>query len=457
MANFDTSSWDGSASQWPTTEAYCADCLIDENPAGAKKVQDKCKLPFRKPGSSRPNVNAVRAMVTGARGLPAVQASPESKKKAANRIIGWYPQMFKKPAPESIYRMAGKKRPESKSILVKQADDLWFIGFWSNNAIDRDEEIITEAAHKEYHAWLNETGYKLPIVAMHQPQLPSMYHLLLFSLVETGDLSIKDYEKIMHKFYAPYTLAYADMVIDFGGVEFVMGRVVPEKRHIAEKMMLDDVDLGMSHGFRVLRKDGKLIERYRSFELSILPSELAANQITVGYFTGKNMMDEKLTKEQEEWLNKRFGEDAAEEGKAAIEDVRRVLKEAFAAKQLVLPQEIEETDPSETYEEWRNKLFEDLDVESLQSTLKAQAEALQGLLTQAKALEEKTTELERDEDDRLDEKIAVAFNRPAWPTIEGMQVDNQTLEQLKQAPPQAPDVESANDISNLFNWAGPKF
>jgi hypothetical protein len=69
-SDFDTSEWDGSASNWSSTEAYCRDCLIDLN-EGDEKVQSKCKLPFRKEGSTKWNINALKTMATG-RGLSAV-------------------------------------------------------------------------------------------------------------------------------------------------------------------------------------------------------------------------------------------------------------------------------------------------------------------------------------------------------------------------------------------------
>lgn len=45
-------SWDGSASNYEDTNAYCSACLIDVNPSGEDKVQGLCMLPVRGPGDS---------------------------------------------------------------------------------------------------------------------------------------------------------------------------------------------------------------------------------------------------------------------------------------------------------------------------------------------------------------------------------------------------------------------
>src|SRR5574341_198063 len=48
----------------------------------------------------------------------------------------------------------------------------WFFGIYSNKYEDRDEEILSEKAHKEYIKWLNKTGFQPVITAYHQPRMP---------------------------------------------------------------------------------------------------------------------------------------------------------------------------------------------------------------------------------------------------------------------------------------------
>lgn len=135
---FDDSPWDGAASQWDTAEAYCSDCLIDVNGSGEKK-KELCFLPYRKPGSNSPNENAIRA-IGGGRGITRLKKPSDvdqSKwdaqlKKAANKVIGWWPDIFDKPAPDAIYTIAGKTPPAKskegrrlQTRMLKRLQEAW--------------------------------------------------------------------------------------------------------------------------------------------------------------------------------------------------------------------------------------------------------------------------------------------------------------------------------------------
>jgi hypothetical protein len=97
----------GSISQadYPDAAAYCAASLIDENPAGQPKVKGACKLPVREPGGAlnRNGVHAAAARLVGAGG--GVQASPESKRAAARKLVRLYGELKETP-PDSVRRMA---------------------------------------------------------------------------------------------------------------------------------------------------------------------------------------------------------------------------------------------------------------------------------------------------------------------------------------------------------------
>lgn len=109
--DFDLSSWDASVWDGEPAAQYCAACLIDENPRGAKKVKDKCHLPVKKPGSRKFNLRAVFA-TAGGRGITRLKGvSAKAKKKAARKIVRLY-RRAGEVAPASIYRIAGMKRPK---------------------------------------------------------------------------------------------------------------------------------------------------------------------------------------------------------------------------------------------------------------------------------------------------------------------------------------------------------
>ncbi len=96
--------WDGAASNYRDTNAYCAACLIDENESG-DKTQDNCKLPVKTPDGAinRNAVHAAAAALAGGRG--GVKASPASKKAAARKLVRLYGEL-KEPPPNSIKNMA---------------------------------------------------------------------------------------------------------------------------------------------------------------------------------------------------------------------------------------------------------------------------------------------------------------------------------------------------------------
>jgi hypothetical protein len=99
------SPWDGSASRFKDTDAFCSSCLIDENPSGEKKTQDLCKLPVKEPNGDV-NANAIHSAVAAlAGGRGGVHASPAAKKAAARKLVRLYSELKETP-PDSIKNMA---------------------------------------------------------------------------------------------------------------------------------------------------------------------------------------------------------------------------------------------------------------------------------------------------------------------------------------------------------------
>lgn len=74
--------WDGAASRYADTDAYCAACLIDDNPSGAEKSQAKCHLPYKEPNGDI-NINAVRNALAR---VGQVQTTAANKTMARNRL-----------------------------------------------------------------------------------------------------------------------------------------------------------------------------------------------------------------------------------------------------------------------------------------------------------------------------------------------------------------------------------
>jgi hypothetical protein len=76
-SKFTDKPWDGAASGYKDTDAYCAACLIDLNEPGADKAQAKCKLPVQEPDGTY-NKGAIRnalARISQVKGVPAADLS----------------------------------------------------------------------------------------------------------------------------------------------------------------------------------------------------------------------------------------------------------------------------------------------------------------------------------------------------------------------------------------------
>jgi len=84
---FTDAKWDGSASNYKDTDAYCAACLIDLNPAGKDKVQALCKLPVKtSDGDYNTNAMSSAAGVLNG-GMGGLKDVPASEKAAAARKL----------------------------------------------------------------------------------------------------------------------------------------------------------------------------------------------------------------------------------------------------------------------------------------------------------------------------------------------------------------------------------
>ncbi len=146
---FSDEPWDGSAARWDTADAYCEDTLVDVNPSGEDKIKALCKLPFRDPGATSPNLNAIRA-IAGGNGITATEKPANVSqeewdsqlKSAADRVITWYPEAFDREAPEGVFRIAGRERPEEDEA---QADKEVGIG-----VVGPDVQLSVEENPKQY-------------------------------------------------------------------------------------------------------------------------------------------------------------------------------------------------------------------------------------------------------------------------------------------------------------------
>jgi len=125
--------WSGAASNYASTEQYCAACLIDVNSAAGRteKAQSHCMLPYKKPGGGGADVEGMHAAAVrfGQVKKPADvpgDAWSAAVKAAANKLISAY-NSHDEQAPDSVYQAAGKSPPKSERAIALDLllDQLW--------------------------------------------------------------------------------------------------------------------------------------------------------------------------------------------------------------------------------------------------------------------------------------------------------------------------------------------
>lgn len=180
---------------------------------------------------------------------------------------------------------ASGDNPEDGSFRAfKDADDTWrWFAVWSSEARDRDYrrhpsgERFALESHKEYIDWTDRTGYRPTLRAWHVPG---------------ADIGL------------------ADMLdVSSEGFTIAAGHFQADKEYVAANLAAMG-PLGVSHGYtyeKQDRDDDGVYHRYRTFEISVLPWERAANQVGTGFVAGKEVP--MLNPRKKEWL-KQIGLDA---------------------------------------------------------------------------------------------------------------------------------------------------
>lgn len=145
-------SWNGSASNYSTPQAYAAASLINFNPAAGRAreewTKDLIALPVRQEGDSSDTYikQAVQA-ASGGRGITRVKKPSEVSqddfdrliKSAANEIVKAYGQ-WDGIAPDSVYNLAGKTAPKERAVAFNEI----FSRVWESvDLADMAEETYT--------------------------------------------------------------------------------------------------------------------------------------------------------------------------------------------------------------------------------------------------------------------------------------------------------------------------
>jgi hypothetical protein len=177
-----------------------------------------------------------------------------------------------------MYSSENMKMPSEKmaTMFRDKAGTTWFVGIYSNNFQDKQDDIISEAAHEEYATWFKTTGIRAPIVMLHQPQYPEVIHVGMLLALVTGRMSSEVYTKTLKEMYEKTAIAEAVSVFVKNGFAVVIGKVFDHKQDVVKMLMRHQNKWGMSHGFIPLQKDDNIINQYRTFEFTLAPEVFLA-------------------------------------------------------------------------------------------------------------------------------------------------------------------------------------
>jgi len=270
----------------------------------------------------------------------------------------------------------GEMEKERNSVYIqKDSSGQWRAVMWpSNNFIDWDNEIISEAAHKEYVDWANKNMDLAPV---------------FMSWHTAGTRREKQ--------------------VDYIGYEngfLLMSAPLTEKEAAGILKAQTKTDIGMSHGSLVLERDPldkRVITKYRMVEVSDLPLKNAANP-----FTDFETLSKEASMNQKEYLASVLGsEELAEKFLAKTEkkqaDLRKAgieEKETSDTPPAAEPQPAKEAELS--IEDVISRVSKELGMEQLSE----QFAKLQEAAEKVTVLEGLVKELAKSKDEEIAEMIA---------------------------------------------------
>lgn len=298
-------------------------------------------------------------------------------------------------------------------IVEKDTSGEWrWTGWVSNNFVDREGEIITEQAHKDFVDWLDKNPQYAP-------------EFWVWHTKGTARKSQVDFWDYVHGF-------------------LVMSGPLTEDESLRLLQASSKERLGMSHGFLILQRnkqDSREIEKYRTFEVSDLPLSRAANPFTnlETHIKEINSMDT----QKMEHLKTLLGEDRfnaileeTQEKQAELQELGVTSKDKEET-----PTPAPETQPAEKDEAFYAKLVDDIAEKVLEKAKipqlsKLMEEEILPAVKDVGSLKDTLKELKGDEE----EKIAELFTPPiekqlAWDRPSESKDNLATKEEKEKAQP----------------------
>jgi hypothetical protein len=342
----------------------------------------------------------------------------------------------KKSSNKSLPNSGEKEKdlsPNNFSIFRDKEGQLRWVAEVSNNYRDRDypPEILSKAAHEEFVEFVDSTG-----------EMPELW--------------------VWHTPHPTTIVGKADGIFETSGFLYSTGVVDKDKEAIVIKAVDDLGWTGVSHGFNILNYDDKnnVIRKYRTYEISLLPPERAANEWTsFDLIKEKNMSPEKQEKMEEllgpEVLQNILGNAEAKKlvldglgiESKEIEEPELEVKQADEEEEEVVDAEEEEKETVFSPEEEAaivDLMHKALDVEGLQKGFNSVVESVQGLQKEMK-------NLKVDDRIKVEEALIQEYSKatvPAW----GIVAPTESTENVvSRSPQEKEEVDRQEDANSVMN------
>jgi len=315
----------------------------------------------------------------------------------------------------------GKSLRSGFKVLKAKDGSYRWLGWVSNKFMDREGEILTEKAHLDYIAWLDENPQAAP-------------ELWTFHIPGTQREKRADF------------WGYLNGFLVLGG-----GLTTDEA-----KALQGAGDLAMSHGFYVLEKVKNLIGKYRTFEATVLPREAAANPWTE--FNVKELINMALTDKQRELATQLHGNDFV----AALESDTKARSELLS--QAGIQQKADEKEEAETKEgekETTNTGQLDMDAlvkgvseavvkqmnpEGLQQAIKTVVDITQENTTAVKNIVSRLEKLEQSDDEKMAKQLEPKTSIDWMGGFQASKADKTILKENDE------DIKLKEQVPNNDNW-----
>lgn len=182
------------------------------------------------------------------------------------KILKQFKELDVENAPEEIQNLLD--RENGNIMFLKEEDGVYpWIGFYSNNYRDVEEEIISEVSHERFEKMVDDGEFPLPkLLVWHIPE------------AEIGEATMVAYNKET-------------------GTALAAGYTHKDKQAIVENVIAMEIDWAMSHGMpkssvKKSTADKSIYVEHQTEEITILPLKAAANKLTSWSFTKEINMNE---------------------------------------------------------------------------------------------------------------------------------------------------------------------